>query len=209
MLNILPSTRQFMKNGHPHDGSLEQFPKKVSHFSDKNYGKNKKTEEKGHSVDKHAALKQLLRRYGLRPTRQRMVIAACLFRGKTHHVSADILHRQIAARGENMSVATIYNSLRHFVDAGLIHTVATCGARQWFCVRKLGTTLSAEEIDINQGCHCQFYFDDNQHIEALEHEGFDSRLLPSAPEGYEIARIDVAIHLTKKTRQASPHSGSS
>jgi len=198
-----------MKNSHLHDSGLEQFPKNMKRFSDENCGKNKKPEKKGYSVDKYVALKQLLRRYGLRPTRQRLVIASCLFRGETHHVSADILHRQIAATGESMSVATIYNSLRHFVDAGLIHTVATCGARQWFCVRKLGTTLPAEETDINRGCNCQFYFDDSQHIETLEHDGLDARLLPSAPEGYEISRIDVAIHLTKKTNHSPPHADSS
>jgi len=199
MLNILPSTRKMIRDNRSHDAELERFPKI------KKRGENKKSEQKGILVEQHSALKQLLRQYGLRPTRQRMVIAACLFKGETHHISADMLHKQIAATGENMSVATIYNSLRHFVDAGLIHAVATCGARQWFCVSKIvNNAPHAEDAYIDQGCNCQFYFDDSQHIEALEHEGFDPSLLPCAPEGYEISRIDVAIHLTKKTTHSAP-----
>jgi len=147
----------------------------------------------------NAQLKQLLRRYHLRPTRQRLIIASCLFQGVPRHVSADILYKQIAQTGEVMSLATIYNSLRHFVEAGLIRAVATCGSRQWFSVSQhLSADFEKDCACNGAGCQCQFHFEDSQHIESLDHKGLDPSLLPAAPEGYEIARIDVAIHLIKK-----------
>jgi len=95
-----------------------------------------------------------LRAHGLRPTKQRLVIAAHLFKQSRRHVHADMLYEEIAATGEIISVATIYNSLRHFCAVGLIRAVASRGTRQWFCT------------DISNAC--QYYFDDGEHIEPLE-----------------------------------------
>jgi len=174
--------------------------------------------------------KQLLRHYHLRPTKQRLIIAAHLFKQSKRHIHADMLHEEIAASGEIISVATIYNSLRHFCNAGLIRAVASRGTRQWFCT------------DICNECQC--YFDDGEHIEILENfspslkqfaqrlkpalrqdrqhdkaleQGGDAEIagdilanssdqgtslfdwptLPDIPPGYEIAHIDISIHLEK------------
>jgi len=148
--------------------------------------------------DKEEKFKQLLRRHQLRPTKQRLVIAAYLFNSACRHVHADMLYEEIAAGGEAISVATIYNSLRHFCTAGLIRAVASRGIRQWFCT------------DIGSACQC--YFDDGEHIEPLEHvlpimkrfsgrddASFDLASLSDIPPGYEIAHIDISIHLEKKS----------
>jgi len=140
--------------------------------------------------------KRLLRRHQLRPTKQRLVIAAYLFKTARRHVHADMLYEEIAAGGEAISVATIYNSLRHFCAVGLIRAVPSRGIRQWFCT------------DINSAC--QFYFDDGEHIEPLEEalpimkpflgtQNLSLDLLPLSeiPAGYEVSHIDISIHLEK------------
>jgi len=149
-------------------------------------------------------LRHLLRRHRLRPTKQRLVIAAYLFQGACRHVHADMLYEEIAAGGEAISVATIYNSLRHFCASGLIRAVASRGIRQWFC-----TDISSS---------CQFYFDDGGHIEPLQHCVQDIRQfanknsvslhlppLSDIPPGYEISHIDISIHLEKTGRPHPSH----
>jgi len=132
-------------------------------------------------------LKHLLRRYQLRPTKQRLVIASCLFKRPKRHIHADMLYEEIAAAGEDISVATIYNSLRCFCRAGLIRVVPSRDIRQWFCT------------DIHH--NCQFYFDNGEHIEPIENwseKNMSAFNLPNQadiPAGYKISHVDISIHL--------------
>src|SRR5947199_450675 len=58
-----------------------------------------------------------LRAAGLRPTRQRAMLAQLL--GSAHrHVSAESLHREAQKAGMPVALATIYNSLHQFTEAG-------------------------------------------------------------------------------------------
>ena len=59
-------------------------------------------------------IKQFLRSYALRPTKQRIVIAGYLFDGANKHVTAESLSTELAKRKHIISLATIYNlSLIH------------------------------------------------------------------------------------------------
>lgn len=65
-----------------------------------------------------------LRRAGLRPTNQRIGLGSIVF-GKGHrHISAEDLHAEAAANGVRASLATVYNTLHQFTEAGLLRTVA-------------------------------------------------------------------------------------
>jgi Fur family transcriptional regulator, iron response regulator len=127
---------------------------------------------------------RLLRRAALRPTRQRAELARLLFSGD-RHVTAEVLHSEASAQGSRISLATVYNTLKQFRDAGLLRELAIDGSRTYF--------------DTNTSNHNHFY------IEA-EHDIFDipkplirAEDLPTPPEGYEIAHVDVVIRLVRKT----------
>ena len=53
----------------------------------------------------------MLRQAGLRPTRQRILLASLLFGAEKCHVNAEALAAKIAQAGEHMATATIYNCL--------------------------------------------------------------------------------------------------
>ena len=58
--------------------------------------------------------KEKLRKAGLRPTKQRMIIADILLDGINRHFTAENLQNEINSSGNSMSIATIYNlSLIH------------------------------------------------------------------------------------------------
>ena len=64
-----------------------------------------------------------LRAAGLRPTRQRVALARLLFEGGHRHVTAESLHAEVKATHIPVSLATVYNALNQFRDAGLLREV--------------------------------------------------------------------------------------
>lgn len=131
---------------------------------------------------------RLLVRSGLRPTRQRATLAELLFKGD-RHVTAEELHREALASGADISLATIYNTLHHFKQAGLVRELAIEGSKTYF--------------DTNISDHNHFYFEDQQNVVDIPHSEISLSNLPTPPEGYEIAHVDVVIRLVPKTRRRS------
>src|ERR1700760_1817047 len=83
---------------------------------------------------------------GLRPTRQRVELAGLLFVGDDHHVTAESLHAQAANAGVPVSLATVYNTLHQFTEAGLLRQVVVDSARTYF--------------DTNTGNHQHFFLEE-------------------------------------------------
>ncbi|MDJ1016144.1 MAG: Fur family transcriptional regulator [Paracoccaceae bacterium] len=122
---------------------------------------------------------------GLRPTRQRVSLAALLVGdGKDRHVTAESLHIASQAAGETVSLATVYNTLKAFCDAGLIQEVTVDGSRSYF--------------DTRTDDHPHFYWEDEGRLTDAPAEQLEVKRLPEAPEGTEIAKIDVVIRLRKR-----------
>ncbi|MCA0939087.1 transcriptional repressor [Yangia mangrovi] len=126
-----------------------------------------------------------LNQAGLRPTRQRVALAALLVGdGKHRHVTAESLYAAAQAEGEGVSLATVYNTLRAFCDVGLIQEVTVDGSRSYF--------------DTNTHDHPHFFWEDEGHLTDAPSEELVISKLPNAPDGAEIASVDVVIRLRKK-----------
>ena len=126
---------------------------------------------------------ELLRSAGLRPTRQRLALGELLFGGCDRHVTAEQLHAEAVAVGEQVSLATVYNTLHQFKDAGLLRELAIEGSKAYF--------------DTNISNHNHFYLE--QAGELVDIPGDQIRVdgLPEPPEGMRIAHIDVVVRLVK------------
>ena len=126
-----------------------------------------------------------LGRGGLRPTRQRLVLASLLVGdGRNRHVTAESLFDASRDAGEKVSLATVYNTLRAFCDAGLMQEITVDGAKSYF--------------DTRMDDHPHFYWEDTHALtDAPAHELEISRL-PSAPEGAEVSKVDVVIRLRRR-----------
>jgi hypothetical protein len=74
------------------------------------------------SPAKVANLADLLKSAGLRPTRQRVALGGLLFTGQDRHVSAEALHEEAQIAGCDVSLATVYNTLHQFTQAGLLRS---------------------------------------------------------------------------------------
>ena len=121
---------------------------------------------------------------GLRPTRQRMALAELLVGDGNHrHVTAESLHSAAARAGESVSLATVYNTLRAFCDAGLVQEITVDGSKSYF--------------DTRTDDHPHFYWEDEARLTDAPAEELSIERLPGAPEGTEIAKVDVVIRLRK------------
>jgi len=121
---------------------------------------------------------------GLRPTRQRMSLAALLVGdGMNRHVTAEGLYASARDCGEKVSLATVYNTLRAFCDAGIMHEITVDAGRSYF--------------DTRMDDHPHFFWEDENRISDAPKEELELVRVPKAPEGTEVARVDVVIRLKK------------
>jgi Fur family transcriptional regulator, iron response regulator len=129
-------------------------------------------------------LKGKLRGAGLRPTRQRVALGWMLFGKGDRHVSAEALHEEAIRARVPVSLATVYNTLHQFKDAGLLRQVAMEGSKTYF--------------DTNTSDHHHFFVEGEERMIDIPGAALDVAKLPEPPEGMEIAGVDVIVRLRKK-----------
>jgi Fur family iron response transcriptional regulator len=127
---------------------------------------------------------ELLRGAGLRPTRQRVALARLLFAEGDRHVTAERLHEEALASKVPVSLATVYNTLHQFTEAGLLREVAVEGAKTYF--------------DTNTSNHYHFFCERSGKLLDISTGAIRIEGLPEAPEGMTISRVDVLVRLVKK-----------
>ncbi|WP_347824447.1 Fur family transcriptional regulator Irr [uncultured Planktomarina sp.] len=138
------------------------------------------------SGETHRTVDQWLARGGLRPTRQRVILARRLIGdGNNRHVTAESLFAASNDHADKVSLATVYNTLRAFCDAGLMREITVDGAKSYF--------------DTNITDHPHFYWEDSAELVDAPAEQLKIAVLPDAPDGAEIAKVDVVIRLRRKS----------
>jgi Fur family iron response transcriptional regulator len=135
-------------------------------------------------MNHHGDLDTRLREAGLRPTRQRRELADLLYGTGDRHVTAEVLHREAGQAGVRVSLATVYNTLHQFTEAGLLREVVVDAHRSYF--------------DTNTGHHHHFYNTADQELTDIPGDHVAVTSLPAAPEGMEIREIDVVVRISPK-----------
>ena len=77
-------------------------------------------------------IKKKIENSGLRLTSQRFKIAEILFEGPPMHVTAEHIKLEVEKKKLNISLATIYNTLRDFNEKNLIHQIKLESTRNWY-----------------------------------------------------------------------------
>jgi Fur family transcriptional regulator, iron response regulator len=127
---------------------------------------------------------ELVRRAGLRPTRQRVALAKLLFRDDDRHVTAEMLHEEAVRAGQRVSLATVYNTLHQFKRAGLLREIAIGGQRAYF--------------DTNTSNHNHYYIEANGTLLDIPSGTVRVEGLPAPPDNMRVAHIDVVVRLVEK-----------
>ncbi|WP_075219820.1 iron response transcriptional regulator IrrA [Acuticoccus yangtzensis] len=129
----------------------------------------------------HVDIRDLLKTAGLRPTRQRVALGDLLFARGHRHISAEGLHEEAITARVPVSLATVYNTLHQFTEVGLLREIAVDGTKTYF--------------DTNTDDHHHFFDETNGEVTDIPGDALNLSRIPEAPEGMEIARVDVVVRI--------------
>ncbi|WP_424930894.1 iron response transcriptional regulator IrrA [Amaricoccus macauensis] len=122
----------------------------------------------------------------LRPTRQRLALARLLVGdGQDRHVTAESLHEAAGTSDVSVSLATVYNTLRAFCQAGLMHEITVDGSRSYF--------------DTRVDSHSHYYWEDDGQLTDAPNKAVQLASKPDIPEGATLSRVDVVIRLRRES----------
>ncbi|MEO0393400.1 MAG: iron response transcriptional regulator IrrA [Pseudomonadota bacterium] len=125
---------------------------------------------------------------GLRPTRQRLALAELLFADGDKHITAEQLFDQARHANQRVSLATVYNTLNQFAEAGLLHAVTVDQGRTYF--------------DTNVSDHHHFFFEDSGRLTDIPRDAIKVVGQPDAPDGYQIDDIQVVVRVKRDSETA-------
>ncbi len=134
--------------------------------------------------DASRKIEQILLSANMRPTRQRLALVHLLFRNSEQHVTAEMVFEEAMRARIPVSLATVYNTLNHLTEAGLLRSLSVDGTKTYF--------------DTNATAHHHFYFENTHELLDIDDTEMSLAAMPKIPEGYEIARVDALVRLRKK-----------
>ena len=126
------------------------------------------------------SLPALLRAHGISPTHQRIEIAHAIL-SRCDHVSADRILALANDRAIETSKATVYNTLKLFVEQKLIREVIADAGRVFY--------------DPNTAPHHHFYNIDTGELTDIDARAIEVTGLPSLPPGTQAAGVDVIVRV--------------
>jgi Fur family iron response transcriptional regulator len=127
----------------------------------------------------------LLRDHGIAPTQQRSKIARVLL-ARHQHLSADDVLAAVNRDHPETSKATVYNTLKLFVEKGLIREVIVDPNRIFY--------------DSNTAAHHHLYDVDQGTLMDIDATAVQISSLPPMPEGVTRVGIDVIVRVRSGTK---------
>lgn len=121
-----------------------------------------------------------LRQYGIAPTHQRIEIAHALF-SRCEHMSADQIMAVVNTRHSETSKATVYNTLRLFLEKNMIREVIVDPSKVFY--------------DPNTAPHHHFYNMASGELTDIPADNLVIAGLPTPPEGMQADSIDVIVRI--------------
>ena len=136
-------------------------------------------------MNKNQVFIDKLRSSGLRPTKQRILIAKNLFnRDKTFHFTIEKINKAINRQGkEKVSLATIYNTVEAFTKAGYLKEILTSKSKSYF--------------DTNIKSHHHFYDEATKELTDIDYNQVKLSKVPIHSKGKKIKNLEVVIRIQK------------
>ena len=127
----------------------------------------------------HQAMKKI-ESSGIRPTKQRRVLAKILFEKGNRHLSANELFHDVKKEDRKISMATVYNTLKQFTSLGLVREIVVDQNKSLYCT--------------NHKSHYHLYIEDEGKIIDIPTKNIDLNI-PSIPACLQLHNIDVIVRI--------------
>ena len=111
-----------------------------------------------------------------------MALARLLFEKGNRHLTAEELHEEAKSANIRVSLATIYNTLHQFTEAGLLREVMVGPGCAYF--------------DTNISSHHHFFYEDSGDMFHIPDDDVSIARLPTLPEGTRLNRVDVVVRVS-------------
>ncbi|HEY5790192.1 MAG TPA: Fur family transcriptional regulator [Gammaproteobacteria bacterium] len=129
------------------------------------------------------AVTERLQAHGIKPTRQRVLLAQFLFQ-RPQHVTADGVFAAVNAERDLVSKATVYNTLHLFVQQGLVREVLVDRERAFY--------------DSNTSAHHHLFCEDDSQLTDVPGDVFEVRGSPQLPDGVEVIGTEVIVRVRRR-----------
>jgi Fur family iron response transcriptional regulator len=110
-----------------------------------------------------------------------LALARLLLESGDRHVTAEQLHGEAMAGGIKVSLATVYNTLHQFTEAGLLREAVVEPGRSYF--------------DTNTADHHHFFCETTGQLRDIPAHHLSVSGLPAPPLGTEIRRVDIIVRV--------------
>ncbi|MFO1408490.1 MAG: Fur family transcriptional regulator [Steroidobacteraceae bacterium] len=130
-----------------------------------------------------ARARELLERHGVRPTSQRLRIAEMLL-DRPRHLTAEQIQEALRQSPGRVSKATVYNTLKLFVEHGLLRPIHVDPER---CVYDSMVVPHHHFQDLETG-----------EMTDIPPDALRIEALPTPPPGMEVAGVEVVIRLRRR-----------
>ncbi|MGL3104294.1 iron response transcriptional regulator IrrA [Bradyrhizobium sp. BR 1432] len=124
-----------------------------------------------------------LRAAGMRQTRRRVLLAQLLFARGKRHVTTEMLFNEAIEAHIEVAIATVYNTLSQFTEAGLLRRIMPNRSKSFF--------------DTDTSIHPHFYLIGEGTLIDIPEKLLFART-PTALPGYEISRLDIVVHIRRR-----------
>jgi Fur family iron response transcriptional regulator len=126
----------------------------------------------------------ILKEAKLRPTRQRVSLVSNIFKYGNRHLSAESLHREILNSGEQVSLATVYNTLHQLTNLNLLRQVKVNSSQNYF--------------DTNTTAHHHFFDESNNSLIDISKDKIKIYGIPIPPDNKKVSEVEVIISIKNK-----------
>ena len=127
----------------------------------------------------HQQFRELAWKHGLAATHQRQIVYEAVIASHGHY-SPEQIYASVRKRIPSISLATVYNNLRLFVDRGLL--------------REVSPHASTLLVDGNLKPHHHLVCSRCKSVQDIEADFIDfKRLSPHVPDGFDLARPVVEV----------------
>jgi len=129
--------------------------------------------------DYNQAIKKLSKN-GIRPTKQRIILAKLLFEKGDRHISAEELFEEVRKEDRKISLATIYNTLKQFTSLGLLKELVIDQNKSIYCT--------------NHHKHYHLYVEDEGTLIDIPQKNIDLSI-PQIPACLSLHNIDIVVKI--------------
>ena len=128
----------------------------------------------------HKAI-NILEKTGIRITSQRKILTKLIFQKGNRHLSAEELFHEVKDMNVNISLATIYNTLRNLSNYGLLREIVVDQNKSIYCT--------------NHMPHYHLYIEDEEKIIDIPNQKIDLSNIPEIPACLSLHDIDIIVRI--------------